>query len=76
MKVYVVVEFATIEYEKCVDVMGVFSSEVKAMEAIAEYEEHTKDSCWHHEYSCQVYEMNQIWWDESVKEDDEEEEEE
>lgn len=72
MKVYVVVEYASMGYEKYVDVMGVFSSEAKAMEAIAEYEEHTKD-CWNHDYSCQVYEMNRIWWDESVKEDKEEE---
>ena len=73
MKVYVVVEFAVIEREECTEVMGVFSSEVKAKKAIAEYEEHTKDSYWHHEYSCQIYEIDQVWWDESVKEGEEEE---
>ena len=61
MKVYVVVEFAVIEYEECTRVMGVFSSENKAKEAIKDYEEWSKDSRWRHEYSYEEYEVDQIW---------------
>jgi uncharacterized protein YfcZ (UPF0381/DUF406 family) len=44
MKVYIVMEYAVIEYEECTQVMGVFSSEDKAKEAIAEYTKWSKDS--------------------------------
>ena len=63
MKVYVVVEFAVIEYEECTEVMGVFSSEAKAKEAIAEYENNTKGSRWRHEYNYFEYELDQVWED-------------
>lgn len=36
MKVYVVWEYAVIEYEECFRNMGVFSSEEKAKEAVKE----------------------------------------
>ena len=61
MKVFVVVEFAVIEYEERTEVMGVFSSEDKAQEAIAEYEKNTKDSRWRHEYNYFEYKVDQIW---------------
>ena len=61
MKVYIVMEYAVIEYEECYDIMGVFSSAAKAKEAIAEYKEHTKNCCGHHEYSWYEYEVDQIW---------------
>ena len=32
MKVYIVMDYAVIEYEECTQVMGVFSSEDKAKE--------------------------------------------
>ncbi len=59
MKVFVVVEFADIEYEECKEVMGVFTSEVKAKEAIAEYEKWSKNSRWHHEYNYFEYELDE-----------------
>jgi hypothetical protein len=61
MKVYVVVEFANIEYEEYTEVMGVFSSETKAKEAISEYENNTKDSSWRHEYNYFDYEVDKVW---------------
>lgn len=61
MKVYVVIEFAVIEREECTEVMGIFSSEVKAKKAIAEYEAWAKDAKWHHEYNYFEYEVDQIW---------------
>ena len=61
MKVYVVVEYAVIEYEECTRVMGVFSSEAKAKDAIKDYEEWSKDSSWRHEYNYEEYEVDQIW---------------
>ena len=63
MKVYVVVEFAVIEYEECTQVMGVYSTVDKAKEAIAEYEEWSKDSRWRHEYSYFEYEIDKVWED-------------
>ena len=61
MKVYVVVEFAVIEYEERTEVMGVFSSEAKAKEAITEYENWSKDSKYRHEYQCFEYEVDKLW---------------
>lgn len=61
MKVYVVVEYAVIEYEECTQVMGVFSSEDKAKEAIKDYEEWSKDSPWRNEYGYYEYEVDRIW---------------
>ena len=61
MKVYVVWEYAVIEYEECTRVMGVFSSEDKAKEAIKDYGEWSKDSRWRHEYNYYEYEVDQIW---------------
>lgn len=61
MKVYIVMEYAVIEYEECTQVMGVFSSEDKAKEAIAEYTEWSKDSKWRHEYSYIECEVDQVW---------------
>ena len=61
MKVYVVVEYAVIEYEECTRVMGVFSSEDKAKEAVKDYEEWSKDSRWSYDYEYEEYEVDQIW---------------
>jgi hypothetical protein len=61
MKVYVVMESAVIEYEEYERLMGVFSSEAKAKEAIAEYEEWSKDSKWRYEYTYIECEVDQIW---------------
>lgn len=61
MKVYVVYEYAVIEYEECFRIMGVFSSEDKVKEAIKDYEEWSKDSRWRHEYNYEEYEVDQLW---------------
>lgn len=58
MKVYVVTECACIEYEEYTNVMGVFSSEDKAKEAIKDYEKWSKDSRWRHDYSYEEYEVD------------------
>ena len=63
MKVYVVIEFVKIAGEECTDVAGVFSSEDKAKEAIAEYTEWSKDSKWRHEYSYIECEVDKVWED-------------
>ena len=61
MKVYVVYEYAVIEYEECVRNMGVFSSEDKAKKAIKDYEEWSKDSRWRHEYNYEEFEVDKLW---------------
>ena len=61
MKVYIVMEYAVIEYEDCCRVMGVFSSVDKAAEAMAEYEKDTEDSRWRHEYFSEEYELDNLW---------------
>ena len=61
MKVYVVMEEATIAYEEYERLMGVFSTEAKANEAIEEYKRHVNDSCWRHEYYCVEREVDKIW---------------
>lgn len=61
MKVYVVWEYAVIEYEECVRNMGVFSSEDRAAEAVLEYEKWSADSSHHHEYQYEEFELDQIW---------------
>ena len=61
MKVYVVIECACIEYEEFTNVMGIFSSEDKAKEAIKDYEEWSKDSRWRHDYSYEEYEVDKLW---------------
>lgn len=61
MKVYVVMEYAVIEYEECTRLMGVFSSEAKASEATAEYTKWYKDSRWRHEYNYIECEVDPVW---------------
>ena len=62
MKVYVVIEYAVIEYEEYTSVMGIFSSEAKAKEAITEYEAwFNKGSRGRREYSYEEYEVDKIW---------------
>ena len=61
MKVYVVMEYAVIEYEECERLMGVFSSKTKAKEAIATYEDWSKGSRWRHEYNYIECEVDQVW---------------
>ena len=60
MKVFVVMEYAVIEYEECCRVMGVFSNADKAQEAIREYEKEAEDSCWRHDYEYEEYELDNI----------------
>lgn len=57
MKVYVVYEYEVIEYEERFRIMGVFSSEDKAAEAIREYEK-KETNC---EYQYEEYKLDQIW---------------
>ena len=61
MKVYVVVEYAVIEYEEYTRVMGVFSDEDKAQAAIREYEKEAEDSFGYHEYDYEEHEVDKIW---------------
>lgn len=63
MKVYVVCEYAVIEYEECVRNMGIFSSVEKAKAAIKEYEEDTKEWKHYHKYYYEEFELDQIWED-------------
>lgn len=63
MKVYVVIEYANIEYEECVRVRGVFSSIEKAKSAIQAYEKQSAGSKWHHEYNYEEYELDAVWDD-------------
>ena len=73
MKVYVVMEYAVIEYEECTRVMGVFSSVDKAAEAVVEYEKEAADSRWRHEYAYEEYELDSLWGAFCWKVDEEEE---
>ena len=59
-EVHVVVEYAYIEYEECVRVMGVFSSVDKAKSAMRTYEKESADSKWHHEYGYAAYELDAL----------------
>lgn len=73
MKVYVVIEYAVIEYEECTRVMGVFSDENKAAEAVKEYEKEAADSRWCHEYEYEEYELDSLWEASCWKDDEDEE---
>ena len=73
MKVYVVMEYAVIEYEECTRVMGVFSSVDKAKEAVVEYEKEATDSYWRYEYGYEEYELDGLWGASCWKADKEEE---
>ena len=64
MKVYVVIEYAVIEYEECVRAVGVFSSIEKAETAIKEYEEDAKRWKARHEYHWEEFKLDQVWEDE------------
>ena len=59
MKVYVVYEYAVIEYEERFRIMGVFSEEDLAAEAIREYEKNEPD----YEYQYEEFELDRIWED-------------
>ena len=61
MKVFVVYECTIIEYEECVRVMGVFSSEEKAESARREYENWSKGSKWRHEYYHEDFDVDELW---------------
>ena len=63
MKVYVVMEEATIAYEEYERLMGVFSTEAKANEAIEEYTRQVNDSCWRYEYYLIEREVDKLWED-------------
>lgn len=58
MKVYVVYEYAVIEYEERFRIMGVFSDEDLAGDAVREYEKEADDS---HEYQYEEFELDKIW---------------
>ncbi len=65
MKVYVVIEYAVIEYEECVRAVGVFSSIEKAKAAIVEYEEDSKRWKARHEYHWEEFDIDKVWEDEN-----------
>lgn len=69
MKVYVVWEYAVIEYEERIINMGVFSSEEKAKAAIREYEEIAEAYKGHFEYNYEEFELDTVW--ESIEGEDE-----
>ena len=75
MKVFIVMEYAVIEYEECCRVMGVFSSVDKAQEAIRAYEKEAEGSRWRHEYAYEEYELDSLWQATCWEADDEEEDE-
>jgi hypothetical protein len=68
MKVYVVWEYAVIEYEERIRNMGVFSSEDKAKAAIKEYEEIAEAYKEHFEYNYEEFEVDTVW--ETIEEED------
>ena len=68
MTVYVVWEYAVIEYEERVRNMGVFSSEEKAKAAIKEYEEIAEAYKEHFEYNYEEFEVDTVW--ETIEEED------
>ena len=71
MKVYVVYEYAVIEYEECFRIMSVHSSEDKAKEAIAGYEEVAKQ--WKKgrtEYSYEEYAVDRNYYYEVTAEEE------
>lgn len=59
MKVYVVYEYAVIEYEEVERVMGVYSSKKKAKEKIKEFEDGTKNHKYRAEYGCKEFELDE-----------------
>ena len=61
MKVYVVLEEATVAGEEYERLMGVFSSDEKACEAAKVYEQNVKDSCWRYTYIWVEREVDEIW---------------
>ena len=61
MKVYVVMEEATIAGEECERLMGVFSSNEKACEAAKVYEQKVNDSCWTYKYYWIERAVDEIW---------------
>ncbi len=71
MKVYVVWECAVIEYEECFRIMSVHSSEDKAKEAIAGYEEVAKQwkKC-RAEYSYEEYTVDGNYYYEVTAEEE------
>lgn len=71
MKVYVVYEYAVIEYEECFRIMGVFSDENLAGEAIREYEEIAEAYKEDFEYNYEEFELDTVW--ESTEEEKEDE---
>ncbi len=73
MKVYVVYEYAVIEYEECFRIMSVHSSPEKAMETIAHYEEIAKKwkKC-RAEYSYEEYDLDGNFYYEITDTDEEE----
>lgn len=64
MKIYVVIEYTVIEYEECIQAVGVFSSIEKAEAAIKEYEEDAKGCENRYEYHWEEFKLDQVWEDE------------
>lgn len=61
MELYVIIQSAIIEYEECTNILAVCSSEAKAIEAIARYEDYYKDSPWSHTHYYETYTLDEIW---------------
>lgn len=70
MKVYVVWEYAVIEYEERIRNMGVFSSETKAKKAIEEYAEIAEVYKEDYEYNYEEFELDTVWEVIGTEEDD------
>lgn len=73
MRVYVVWEYAVIEYEERVRNMGVYSSIEKAEAVIKEYEEIAEVYKEHFEYNYEEFELDTVWME--IGKDEEEENE-
>lgn len=73
MRVYVVWEYAVIEYEACVRNMGVFSSMEKAEAAIKEYEEIAEAYKEHFEYNYEEFELDTVWMEIGKEEEEDDE---
>ena len=61
MQVYVVWEYAVIEYEERIRNKGVFSSIEKAEAAIKKYEEAAESYLKNFEYCYEEFELDKVW---------------
>ena len=61
MTVYIVIEEVTIAGQDCERVMGVFSSDKKASEAVYMYQQHVNGSRWTYKYYWIEREVDKLW---------------